>query len=205
MNKTITILLILLLFPAGASAYDNVSLEIFLNANNEYYVGVDGGSLQPCLTGMCNITIDRNITTNTNISDKDMRKIALQTATELNSLTFVTDSLNATETRLLIENGVDKGLAAQQTFFMTTFMPQTKDFQNLTIELEQSKGEVTALQNAANGYTTTIAAKETEIELLRRKADEYGFIMLVFLFGLAWFGLPQTAVFQQWKDKMRMQ
>ena len=204
MNKTILILLLLLLLPFSVSADENVSLEIFLNSMNEYYVGVDGGSLQPCLTGMCNVTIDRNITTSANISDDDIREIALQTAVEIRSFTFVTDSLNESEIWDIVNDVVEKRFAAYEQFELTTIIPQTSDFTNLSVKLAVEEGRVATLQANANGYTTQIQAKDTEIDLLKRKANEYGFMMIMFLFGFLWFMLPQTAAFQQWKDKVRM-
>ena len=203
MNKTILILLLLLLLPFSVSADENVSLEIFLNSMNEYYVGVDGGSLQPCLTGMCNVTIDRNITTSVNISDDDMREIALQTAIEIRSLTFVTDSLNKSETWDIVNDVVEKRFAAYEQFELTTIIPQTSDFTNLSVKLAVEEGKVATLQANANGYTTQIQAKNTEIELLKREVDEVIFGMCVLLFLLAWFGLPQTQVWSEWKTKLR--
>ena len=203
MNKTILILLLLLLIPFSVSADENVSLEIFLNSMNEYYVGVDGGSLQPCLTGMCNVTIDRNITTSVNISDDDMREIALQTAIEIRSLTFVTDSLNKSETWDIVNDVVEKRFAAYEQFELTTIIPQTSDFTNLSVKLAVEEGKVATLQANANGYTTQIQAKNTEIELLKREVDEVIFGMCVLLFLLAWFGLPQTQVWSEWKTKLR--
>lgn len=204
MNKTILILLLLLLLPFSASADENVSLEIFLNSNNEYYVGVDGGSLQPCLSGMCNVTIDRNMTTNANISDKDIRNIALQTATEINSLTFTTDSLNKSETTAIVNNVMEKRFASYKEFVMRTVIPQTSDFTNLSVKLAVEEGKVAKLQADANGYTTQIQAKDTEIDLLNLKVDEYTFILLVVLGLLAWFWMPQTQAFKEWKTKVRM-
>ena len=203
MNKTILILLLLLLIPFSVSADENVSLEIFLNSMNEYYVGVDGGSLQPCLTGMCNVTIDRNITTSANISDDDIREIALQTAVEIRSFTFVTDSLNESEIWDIVNDVVEKRFAAYEQFELTTIIPQTSDFTNLSVKLAVEEGKVATLQANANGYTTQIQAKNTEIELLKREVDEVIFGMCVLLFLLAWFGLPQTQVWSEWKTKLR--
>lgn len=204
MNKTTLILLLLLLFPSGASAGENVSLEIFLNSNSEYYVGIDGGSLQPCLTGMCNVTIDRNVTTNANISDKDIRRIALNTAAELKSFTFATDALNKSETWAIVNDVAEKNFASYKDFDLRTMMPQTSDFTNLSVKLAVEEGKVAKLQADAKGSTTQIQAKDTEIDLLNRKVDEYTFILIVVLGLLAWFWMPQTQAFQEWKTKVRM-
>ena len=204
MNKPALILLLLLLLPFSASADENVSLEIFLNSMNEYYVGVDGGSLQPCLSGMCNVTINRNITTNANISDDDIRKISMQTATELSTVTFATDSLNKSDTWDVVNDVVEKRFAAHEQFTLTTEMPQQSDFTNISVALAIKEGEIATLQANANGYTTQIKTKDVEIGLLNRKVDEYTFFLGIILFLLAWFGLPQTQVFQEWKTKVRM-
>lgn len=205
MNKTTLLLLLLLLLPFSASANDNVSIEIFLNSMSEYYVGVDGGSLQPCLSGMCNITVDRNITTGANISDDDIRKIALQTAAELRTVKFATDSLNKSETWAIMNDVAEKSFASYRDFGLVTMIPQQSDFNNLSVKLAVEEGKVAKLKADAGGYTAKIQAKDVQIDLLKRKVSEYGFMMIMFLFGFLWFMLPQTAVFQQWKDKMRMQ
>ena len=204
MNKTTLILLLLLLLPFSASADENVSLEIFLNSNSEYYVGVDGGSLQPCLSGMCNVTIDRNMTTNANISDKDIRNIALQTATEINSLTFTTDSLNKSETTAIVNDVMEKRFASYKEFVMRTQMPQTSDFTNLSVELEKKKGEVNKLLADSEGYATKLQAQEVAIDLLNRKLDEYTFILVIVIGMVFWFWIPKTQLFQEWKSKRRI-
>ena len=204
MNKTTLILLLLLLLPFSASADENVSLEIFLNSNNEYYVGVDGGSLQPCLSGMCNVTIDRNMTTDANISDKDIRNIALQTATEINSLTFTTDSLNKSETTAIVNDVMEKRFASYKEFVMRTQMPQTNDFNNLSVELEKKKGEVNKLLADSEGYATKLQAQEVAIDLLNRKLDEYTFILMIVIGMVFWFWIPKTQLFQEWKSKRRI-
>ena len=204
MNKPTLILLLLLLLPFGASADDNVSLEIFLNSMNEYYVGVDGGSLQPCLSGMCNVTINRNITTNANISDDDIRKISMQTATELSTVTFATDSLNKSDTWDVVNDVVEKRFAAHEQFTLTTEMPQQSDFTNISVALAIKEGEVNTLQKQANGYDAQILSYKTTVGMLERKLDEYTFILLVIILVLAYSGIPQTQLWREWKTKLKV-
>lgn len=204
MNKPTLILLLLLLLPFGASADDNVSLEIFLNSMNEYYVGVDGGSLQPCLSGMCNVTINRNITTNANISDDDIRKISMQTATELSTVTFATDSLNKSDTWNVVNDVVEKRFAAHEQFTLTTEMPQQSDFTNISVALAIKEGEVNTLQKQANGYDAQILSYKTTVGMLERKLDEYTFILLVIILVLAYSGIPQTQLWREWKTKLKV-
>lgn len=204
MNKTILILLILLLIPLGASAGENVSMEIFLNSMGEYYIGVDGGSLQPCLTGRCNVTMDRNITTSMNMTDEDIRRIARYTATELKGFTVTTDALNASETRDIVNDVGEKLFANHQTFEMQTVIPQQNEFNNLSVALALKKGEVNTLQQNANGYDTQIQALKSENELLKLKVDEYMFIIIVIFVVVGFLWIPQTQAFQEWKTKVRM-
>ena len=204
MNKPALILLLLLLLPFSASADENVSLEIFLNSMNEYYVGVDGGSLQPCLSGMCNVTINRNITTNANISDDDIRKISMQTATELSTVTFATDSLNKSDTWNVVNDVVEKRFAAHEQFTLTTEMPQQSDFTNISVALAIKEGEVNTLQKQANGYDAQILSYKTTVGMLERKLDEYTFILLVMILVLAYSGIPQTQLWREWKTKLKV-
>ena len=204
MNKPALILLLLLLLPFSASADENVSLEIFLNSMNEYYVGVDGGSLQPCLSGMCNVTINRNITTNANISDDDIRKISMQTATELSTVTFATDSLNKSDTWDVVNDVVEKRFAAHEQFTLTTEMPQQSDFTNISVALAIKEGEVNTLQKQANGYDAQILSYKTTVGMLERKLDEYTFILLVMILVLAYSGIPQTQLWREWKTKLKV-
>jgi hypothetical protein len=180
----ITVLCVLVLPTLVGSANVNVSLEIYRNSNDEYYVSIGGGELQECLTGY-----DGNLTND--LSANDIQAIARRTAIELslqniklNTTTNNPPPLNETTLKSILNNIIEEKQANDRAWIMKTWMPTTQDYQNCTLQLKQKDGALATLDAKFAGYDATLEARQAIIDGQNRELEMSNTIIAILLAAL---------------------
>ena len=184
MIKYLFILCLILSCTIGSA--ENVSVEIYQNSAGEYFLTINEGELQSCGNGICTIDINNVSSTDTQLSNSDMKYIAQYTAMELGTFeqpdwsSF--EGVNETQTRAILNDIIENTQAADRAWVEKTWMPAVLEYQNCTLELQEKKGALDTLDAKFAGYDAQIESKDSTIDTLKKNNDLY-WTLIIFLSG----------------------
>jgi hypothetical protein len=166
------ILLIFLLVMVPFASADTITMEVWENATGTYFVTVGDGNLQQCEGTICNVEIDD---LDSGMSNSDIEDLSTDLFTQLKADGFDSNSneLNESNVRAVMNDVYENQQKDERAWITNTWMPSQAQYMNCTIELEQKKGSLSALDAKFQGYDATLEAKEVTIDQLKRDVDMY--------------------------------
>lgn len=157
------------LFVMPCSA-DNVTIELFQNSNDEYFVKYNG-DLYACDDDECTFEVT-NYTTSTNTTDyelssKDMKKIAQYVALEIDIPACNEGAVNETRMIELLGNTREQTTDWIGGRITNTLIPEVEKFDELEQKLSEAEITIADLQSKAREYDDMKESKDDRISFLK--------------------------------------
>lgn len=180
--KLLILALLLLILPIASA--DNVTIEIFQNSNDEFFIQYNG-ELHACVDDECTFNVSANVTQqdyDVALSTKDIKKIAQYVALEVNMPTGQSWDLNRTyfdtTTGVTREQLYDR-LAA---YIDNTVVPEVDKYNAETSARMAAEAKVVELENKGINYDNMKETKDETISVLKDENEWLKY--LCFILGL---------------------
>ena len=209
MIKQIILSIFLILMLSIPTNADTVDLEIWENSEGVFFITVNDGELQECNGTICLVEIDDNTVTGLSLSDGDIQYIAEYTSKQLTVDGFkpsVVDSysLNETEMRSIFWDIVAEKQADERAFITRTWMPTVEEYNNMSLEVEQTRGAIGTLNAQFQGHAAVVESKDITIELLISEIELKDAFIILLAFGCAILILERSEFIRsirEWREK----
>ena len=205
------LLVLVLLFTVVPVSADTVDLEIWENSEGVFFITVNDGELQECNGTICLVEIDDNTVTGLSLSDGDIQYIAEYTSKQLTVDGFKPSGyedgeggVNETRTREIMWDVVAEWGANERAFVTRTLMPSVEEYNNMSLEVEQTRGAIGTLNAQFQGHAAVVEGKDVTIGVLEREVDLKNSFIVILFFACAILLLERSEFVRQireWREK----
>ena len=203
------LLVLVLLFMVVPVSADTVDLEIWENSEGVFFVTVNDGELQECNGSICVIEIGNGTLASLSLSNGDIQYIAEYTSKQLTVDGFksnVVDSenLNESEMRAIFWDIVAEKQADERAFITRTWMPTVEEYNNMSLEVEQTRGAIDTLNAQFQGHAAVVEGYKVTMRVLEREASLKNDAIVLLMFACAILVFERSEIVRQireWRGK----
>ena len=190
MRALLLIVLLLAIFITPSAA-DNVTIELFQNSNDIFFVQYNNELFEctdddECTFEVANFTDNCTYDNGTgyDLSRNDMKRIAQYVALEIDTTGYTGGVVNDSALTASLGNVREDITDNIRSYMDTTLIPTVAEFDELNQKLDIAEDEAGINKVKADAYDKQLLEDNEVIEVYKEKADDANFVSILSLIGI---------------------